>query len=136
MHTVFLPIVTTHAPNTLLVQINSQRRAHGLPELAFHAGLTTAAQEWADHMRDTGFWGHGDDWGERIIAHYPGWRAIGQNIAGGYPTAQGTVLGWMESTGHRANILNPLFDEGGVGYAAGGHYRYYWVLNLGARFRD
>jgi uncharacterized protein YkwD len=134
MYTVYAPQVTAHAPNTLLVHVNMQRRAAGVPELVVHPGLTQAAQGHADYMRDSGFWGHGDDWAERIIRHYPEWRAIAENIAGGYDSAAGVVNGWMASSGHRANIVNPMFTEAGVGYAAGGYYRWYWVLDFGARF--
>ena len=129
---VYLPIVQAHAPNTLLVQINIQRKAQGLGTLEYHGGLTAAAQEWAGHLRNTGEWKHADDWAERVIGHYPEWRAIGEIIgAGGNVTA--IVDAWMGSAGHRANILSVLFREAGVGYAAGGQYGEYWVINLGSQ---
>lgn len=39
----------------------------------------------------------------------------------------------MKSAGHRANILSIVFQDMGVGYAAGGHYGEYWVVNFGAK---
>jgi uncharacterized protein YkwD len=130
--TVYLPQVQAHAPNTLLVQVNIQRKAQGMGPLEYHAGLTAAAQEWADHLRNTGEWKHADDWVERVTRHYPGWRAIGEIIgAGGNVSA--IVDAWMGSTGHRANILSVLFRDAGVGYAAGGRYGEYWVVNFGSR---
>ncbi len=51
----------------------------------------------------------------------------GENIAAGNSTAAATVEQWMNSPGHRANILNKDYTHIGVGYATGGQYRYCWV---------
>jgi uncharacterized protein YkwD len=58
---------------------------------------------------------------------------LGENIAAGRPTAAATFQGWMNSPGHRANILNPHFTEVGFGYAssAKSEYRHYWVQVFG-----
>ncbi|MBR4903739.1 MAG: hypothetical protein IKZ53_03640 [Selenomonadaceae bacterium] len=57
-----------------------------------------------------------------------GW-ACGENIAAGNAAAYETVNQWMNSQGHRENILNPNFRELGVGYAYDDYseYRHYWV---------
>ena len=49
------------------------------------------------------------------------YRTAGENIAKGYATPQAVVNGWMNSSGHRANILNGSFTKIGVGYVADGH---------------
>lgn len=56
-------------------------------------------------------------------------RTCGENIAAGYPSARETVEQWMNSEGHRENILNPAFRELGVGYAYKDYstYHHYWV---------
>lgn len=56
-------------------------------------------------------------------------RTCGENIAAGNATASETVEQWMNSDGHRKNILNPAFRELGVGYAydENSDYRHYWV---------
>ena len=56
-------------------------------------------------------------------------RTWGENIAAGYPSASETVEQWMNSAGHRKNILNPNFKELGVGYTYENHstYHHYWV---------
>jgi uncharacterized protein YkwD len=65
---------------------------------------------------------------------YTGWSALGENIAGGYPTADAVVAGWMASPGHRANILSPRFTEMGVGrVTAAGTYGTYWAQEFGGR---
>lgn len=51
----------------------------------------------------------------------------GENIAGGQKTPQEVMDAWLNSSGHRANILNKNFTQLGVGYAKGGSYGYYWV---------
>lgn len=56
-------------------------------------------------------------------------RTCGENIAAGNASAYDTVAQWMNSDGHRANILNPAFRELGVGYAYDDYsdYRHHWV---------
>ena len=52
--------------------------------------------------------------------------SAGENIAMGYPTSESVVNGWMNSSGHKANILNSSFTHIGVGcYEENGYY--YWV---------
>ena len=135
-YTVYMPqVVNAPTPAKLLHGVNSARVAHGLAPLAKHDGLTRAAQQWAEHLRDTNTFEHGA-WAERITAQYPHWRTIGENLAAGYVTAQDAVDGWMDSDGHRANILNAEFEEAGVGYAEGGYYGKYYVMDYGARFKS
>ena len=50
------------------------------------------------------------------------YRSAGENIAMGYRTPQAVVTGWMNSPGHRANILNSSYKRIGVGYVASGNY--------------
>ena len=50
------------------------------------------------------------------------YRAAGENIAKGQSTPQMVVNAWMNSSGHRANILNSSFTEIGVGYVSSGNY--------------
>ena len=49
-------------------------------------------------------------------------RTAGENIAKGYATPQAVVNGWMNSSGHQANILNTSYTQIGVGYVAQGNY--------------
>ena len=50
------------------------------------------------------------------------YRSAGENIAQGYTTPEAVVKGWMNSPGHRANILNESYTKIGVGYEANGNY--------------
>ena len=63
---------------------------------------------------------------DRIERQGYGWSSIGENIAAGYRTAESVVTGWMNSPGHRANILNCRFTEIGVGF-----HNNYWTQNFG-----
>lgn len=55
------------------------------------------------------------------------YRYAGENIAAGQRTPPETMDGWMNSPGHKANILKPEFTHIGVGYLTGGEYRTYWT---------
>lgn len=55
------------------------------------------------------------------------YSAAGENIAMGQSTPQAVVQSWMNSSGHRANILSANFTEIGVGYAKGGTGGHYWT---------
>ena len=50
------------------------------------------------------------------------YRTAGENIAAGQRTPKAVVDAWMNSSGHRANILNASYTQIGVGYVASGHY--------------
>lgn len=66
-------------------------------------------------------------------------RYMGENIAAGYRTPEEVVAGWMDSPGHRANILNPNFEELGVGYFYLANdpktYGNYWVQIFRGKYR-
>jgi len=57
----------------------------------------------------------------------------GENIAAGYGSPEEVVTAWMDSSGHRANILNPSYSRVGAGYAycSGTKYGSYWTLQFG-----
>jgi len=54
-------------------------------------------------------------------------RTAGENIASGQQTPAAVMQSWMNSQGHRENIMNPSFDEIGVGYVKGGQYGHMWT---------
>ena len=103
--------------------VNSHRASAGQGPLQRDATLDAAAAAWAQSMSSTGVFAHSTaQWREARIA--PGWSSHGENIAWGYPTASAVMQGWMNSPGHRANILNSTYTRMGVGYVASGNY---WV---------
>jgi uncharacterized protein YkwD len=58
-------------------------------------------------------------------------RSIGENIACGQRSPAEVVTGWMNSPGHRANILRREFTHIGVGFAGGGRAGTYWTQVFG-----
>jgi len=118
-----------------LRQINQQRKAENLKLLHIHQSLCRAAREHAEDMAANDYFAHGA-WVERIRRHYPNYRAIAENIAAGYDTVESVVAAWMASDGHRKNILSTWFQDCGIGYAQGGSYGHYWVIDFGSQYKD
>ncbi|MFF8812749.1 CAP domain-containing protein [Streptomyces pactum] len=114
---------------------NAERAAAGLGPLAHDASLTAAAQAHSDDMAARDFFAHTSPEGRepwhRATAAGCGHRTIGENIACGRRTPAGVVQDWMDSPGHRANILSPDFTWLGVGYTAGGTAGTYWTQVFG-----
>lgn len=68
------------------------------------------------------------------IARFAGRRAFsatGENIGAGYRGPASACRAWMRSGGHRANVLRPGYTHIGAGFALGGRYGRYFVMDLG-----
>lgn len=97
--------------------------------------LDQAAQGHSEDMAQRGYFDHitpdGRDPGDRMTATGYHWASYGENIAAGYASPAQVVEGWMNSPGHRANILNCAFHEIGVGYieqpGTASSYRTLWT---------
>lgn len=108
---------------------NWERTRRGLNALERHQVLTTISQEHTQDMASNNFMSHtGSDSStvrQRIeragINLDTGLRGWGENVARGQRTPQQVVTAWMNSAGHRANILNENFTHLGVGFV-GGNY--------------
>ena len=118
-----------------VVDITNARRAeHGLPALGLNGLLTNAAQAHsadqaaANTMSHTGT--DGSSPGDRIARAGYRFSAWGENVAAGYPDAASVMDGWMNSAGHRANILNGTFTEIGIGLAHAANGAPYWTMEL------
>ncbi len=116
---------------TLPEQINLQRINAGLPLLTRDSRLTAAAEVHALDMATRGTLTHmgsnGYTVGTRVNIQGYCYSVVSENIAGGWKTVPLVVRGWMESPGHRANILSPQVKEYGVGRAGD-----YWVMIFAA----
>ncbi|MBE9108354.1 CAP domain-containing protein [Nodosilinea sp. LEGE 07298] len=118
----------------LLRLVNTERQRVNAPPLTINDKLTAAAQRHAQDMATSQRMSHdgsdGSTMRSRIDATQYNWSNIGENVAMGQPTAAEVMSAWMNSPGHRRNILNPAFTELGVGYATGSG-RIYWVQVFG-----
>ncbi|MFI9816073.1 CAP domain-containing protein [Saccharothrix variisporea] len=113
---------------------NAERAAHGCPALGIDERLDKSARGHSEDMAAHNYFSHisqdGRTFADRIkAAGYPSPGA--ENIAAGQRTPEAVVKGWMESPGHRANILNCKLKTLGVGMARGGSYGIYWTQNFG-----
>ncbi|MFF4804955.1 CAP domain-containing protein [Streptomyces sp. NPDC001351] len=115
---------------------NRERAGAGLPPLATDPLLATAAQAHSADMVARAFYSHTSPEGsrpwDRAAAAGARRRSIGENIACGQRSPAEVVDGWMNSPGHRANILEPDFTHIGIGFAGGGPAGTYWTQLFGA----
>ncbi|MCM3631002.1 CAP domain-containing protein [Paenibacillus glycanilyticus] len=114
--------------------VNQEREAAGLLPLARLEVLFEAAEAKAQDMRDNNYFDHISPTygtpGQMLTQFGVAWTAYGENIAAGQRTPAAVMEAWMNSPGHRANILSSKFTHLGVGYAPGttdSRYRTYWV---------
>ena len=118
--------------------VNKERQSRGLSPLKANDALIVAAQAHSEDMAMNGFLSHtGSDRSspsDRLRDVGYNGRTWGENVAAGYSDPSSVVRAWMNSSGHRANILNANFCEIGVGYAQGqSGYRHYWTQDFGCR---
>jgi uncharacterized protein YkwD len=116
---------------------NQERAENNLPGLSLNGDLVASARAHSADMAAQNYFSHtsldGRSAGERIAATgYEAW-SWGENIIAGPATPQTVVDGWMNSEGHKANILSSNYCDIGVGYAYDGasQYRHYWTQNFG-----
>jgi uncharacterized YkwD family protein/spore coat assembly protein SafA len=111
--------------------VNRERVARGLGALRLNWELARVARVKSADMRDQNYFSHtSPTYGspfEMMRKFGLTFEAAAENIAVGQPTAAEVVSSWMNSPGHRQNILNADFNEIGVGYVTGGEYRTYWT---------
>ncbi|MDX3667269.1 CAP domain-containing protein [Streptomyces europaeiscabiei] len=131
----FSPAGLRQTATEVITLTNAERTAAGLPPLSPDPLLTNAAQAHSADMVARAFYAHtspdGSEPWHRAAAAGSTRRSIGENIACGQRSAAEVVRGWMDSPGHRANILKPGFTHIGVGFAGGGAAGTYWTQLFG-----
>jgi uncharacterized protein YkwD len=130
------PVAIPGDASAVISLTNQQRAAAGLGPLAANGALHAAAQresnDMATHMRMSHTGSDGSTVATRVTAAGYAWHTVGENIGVGYATASGVVAGWMNSAGHRANILNGAYADIGVAVATGADGKKYWTMVLAA----
>ncbi|HYH06884.1 MAG TPA: CAP domain-containing protein [Thermoanaerobaculia bacterium] len=102
----------------VIAQMNAHRAEHGLPPLQADERLMKAAADRMKHMEDEAYWSHTSPDGVTPfvwvrLRNYD-FKAAGENLATGFETARLLVTSWMESPGHRANILSAMYEDCGI----------------------
>ncbi|MFJ4246457.1 CAP domain-containing protein [Streptomyces iakyrus] len=119
----------------VLALVNKERAAAGCSPVTANDRLERAADDYSDVMASSGVMSHtgpdGSTMTTRVEAAGYRWSTLGENIARGQADAASVMTSWMNSPGHRANILNCSFKELGVGvhFGDGGPW---WTQNFGA----
>lgn len=111
--------------------VNNERQQQNLAALKQDNALSAIAQTKAEDMAKNNYFAHNSPTfgsvGDMLDHFQYDWSAYGENIAKGYTSAETVVEGWMESPGHRANILQSRFTNIGTGYATDKNGTTYWV---------
>ena len=106
--------------------VTAERAKAGLPALKYDWELARVAKHKSQDMKDKGYFSHtSPTYGSpfTMMKNYGiNYKSAGENIAKGQSTAQQVVNAWMNSSGHRANILSKDYTHIGVGYVKSGHY--------------
>jgi uncharacterized protein YkwD len=105
----------------LLSGTNTQRSNYGQASLALNNSLNAAAQAKANDMVARNYWSHNTPDGQEpwifIDAQGYAYTKAGENLAYGFDTSSATIIGWMNSPSHKANLLDSVFTEVGFGFA-------------------
>jgi uncharacterized protein YkwD len=122
----------------VIALVNQERAAAGCPELTPNDTLTAAAEAHSQDMAENHFLDHtgseGSTPAERAEAAGYQWQRVAENVAAGPPSADIAVDGWMDSPGHRENILDCELRETGVGVVEAPDdptYGIYWTQLFG-----
>ena len=125
---------------------NEERAKAGLKPLKLNDKLANAADGHSDSMAADDFFSHtGADVSsvaDRVQSNGYEYSTVGENIAAGQPTAEAVVQAWMDSPGHRANILNANYTEIGIGYeflendTGSVNYNHYWTQVFGTSLNN
>ncbi|WP_349408463.1 CAP domain-containing protein [Pseudalkalibacillus sp. SCS-8] len=110
---------------------NQERAKKGLPKLKAHTKLSQVAQAKSDDMLENGYFSHNSpNYGSpfQMMQEFGvSYQSAAENIAAGQRSAEQVVKDWMNSPGHRRNIMNGELTHIGVGYSTGGNQGSYWT---------
>lgn len=122
---------------TFLALINDYRGQNGLPALSLNLTLGEAADFHSQDMATSGYFEHtapgGTTFDQNIRNFGYGGDTMGENIAAGMETAVEALGAWQSSPEHNAGMLNPGFNEIGIGryYEPNSQYGWYWTTTFG-----
>lgn len=127
--TVYVPVLNSSVlgyEKEVVRLVNIERTSRGLSTLEHDWELSRVARYKSQDMKDNNYFSHtSPTYGspfQMMKSFGITYRSAGENIAKGQRTPQEVVTAWMNSSGHRANILNSSFTHIGVGYVDSGKY--------------
>lgn len=131
------PVSLAAWQSEMLGDLNAQRAAVGVGPLTPCGTLQAAAdghsQDQANMDQMTHDGSNGSNIGQRADgAGYSGWQTLGENVAFGFTSVDSVMNAWMNSPGHRANILNAAFHDVGLSEVATASGVEYWTQDFGA----
>ena len=114
----YIPGHVEITPESVLSEMNAYRAQLHLAPLQFDARLSAAADDRMRDMEELAYWSHESPDGRSPflwlrMRNYP-YQAAGENLAAGFETCEVLVSAWMESKGHRDNILSSTYTECGI----------------------
>lgn len=92
-------------------KLNGERTSRGIPALVSNGELVSIARRHSQRMADAGKIFHNSNLANEVS---PGWKSLGENVGVG-PTCDAIHTAFMNSASHRANVLDPEYNQGGVG---------------------
>ena len=120
--------------NQVVTLVNQERAKAGLAPLKINTKLAGVAERKAEDLRDKNYFAHNSptygspfDMMKQFGITY---TSAGENIAKGQKTPTEVMNGWMNSPGHKANIMNANYTEIGVGYVTDSNGTTYWVQHF------
>lgn len=136
------PTLTFNVNSQQLVDLVNKTRTEGctcgtermpaVSKITWNETLAKTAYLHSKDMNDQNYFSHtgkdGSDPGTRIKKQGYDWRTYGENIAKGYTDEKAVIEGWIKSEGHCRNIMNPNFEEMGVGKEGD-----YWTQVFGTK---
>lgn len=126
-----LSVATTSVEDQVVQLVNQERARYGLNPLKSNWELARVARYKSQDMIDRKYFDHNSPtYGtpfQMMKSFGISYRSAGENIAAGQSTPNEVVQAWMNSEGHRKNILSSTFTEIGVGYVKGVSYGHYWT---------
>lgn len=123
---------TSSYAQQVLDLVNRERAIYGLESLRLDDTLSRYAAVKSQDMHDNAYFSHtSPTYGspfDMMKSFGITYNYAGENIAMGYATPDAVVTAWMNSAGHRANILSSNFTRMGIGYVEDGNYWTQWFI--------
>lgn len=129
-------VQVANVQHSVVASVNHHRAQAGRRAAVVDSRLTAAAQRHSDHMARERIMTHvGAGWtnaGQRVTNAGYRWNTWAENVAAGQTTPAQVMAAWMNSPGHRANILDSRVVHIGVAAAKGSNGVTYWTMVLAA----